>query len=106
MQIPGSGPWFVYLLLCRDNTFYCGITTDLVRRMAEHNSAEKGARYTRGRRPVQLVYAEATASKAQATKREGRIKKMNRAQKTALIQATTAGYKSKPALKCHPRRNS
>ena len=86
MKVPQFGAWFVYLVLCRDGTLYCGIAKDLNKRLAEHNSPDKGAKYTRGRRPVQLVYAEATASRAQATKREGRIKRLTKAQKTALIQ--------------------
>ena len=79
--------WFVYLVRCRDATLYCGIAKDLARRVAEHNSPEKGAKYTRGRQPVQLVYVEAAASRAQATQREGTIKRMSRAEKTALIKS-------------------
>jgi putative endonuclease len=89
---PSSQPvWFVYLVRCQDDTLYCGIATDLARRLAEHNSADKGAKYTRGRQPVQLVYAEEVASRAQATQREGRIKRMSRAQKMGLIQTNIAG---------------
>lgn len=83
---PRQPAWFVYLVRCRDATLYCGIAKDLDRRVAEHNSADKGAKYTRGRRPVQLVYAEEIASRAQATQREGRIKRMSRTEKMALIQ--------------------
>ncbi|MCX5864709.1 MAG: GIY-YIG nuclease family protein [Deltaproteobacteria bacterium] len=82
--------WFVYLVRCQDTTFYCGIAKDLARRLEEHNSPDKGAKYTRGRRPVELVYAEQAASRAQATQREGEIKRMARAQKMALIQTVTA----------------
>ncbi|MFH1019430.1 MAG: GIY-YIG nuclease family protein [Pseudomonadota bacterium] len=77
--------WFVYLVRCRDASLYCGIAKDLARRVAEHNAPDKGAKYTRGRRPVQLVYAEEVASRAKATQREGRIKKMSRAAKMMLI---------------------
>jgi len=89
MSAPYPTPpvWFVYLVRCRDGSLYCGIAKDLDKRLAEHNSPDKGAKYTRGRRPVQLVYSEATASRAQATQREVRIKRLTRAQKTALIQA-------------------
>lgn len=76
--------WFVYLLCCQDGTLYCGIAKDLARRLAEHNSADKGAKYTRGRRPVRLVYAEQVASRAKAAQREGQIKRMGRAKKIAL----------------------
>ena len=82
--------WFVYLVRCQDGTFYCGIAKDLARRLTEHNSADKGAKYTRGRRPVQLVYTEEVASRAQATQREGQIKRMSRAQKMGLIQTNIA----------------
>ena len=89
---PLSQPiWFVYLVRCQDDTLYCGIATDLARRLAEHNSADKGAKYTRGRRPVQLVHAEEVASRAQATQREGRIKRMSRSEKMKLIQTNIAG---------------
>lgn len=83
---PNQPAWFVYLVRCRDDTLYCGIATDLARRLGEHNSADKGAKYTRGRRPVQLIYSEEVASRAQATQREGRIKRMSRVQKMRLIQ--------------------
>jgi len=82
--------WCVYLVRCRDGSLYCGIAKDLARRVAEHNSADKGAKYTRGRRPVQLVHVEKVASRAQATQREGRIKRMTRAEKMALIQDGTS----------------
>jgi putative endonuclease len=90
MEVPRA-VWFVYLLQCRDDTLYCGIAKDPARRLAEHNSADKGAKYTRGRRPVRLVYTEEAPSRAKATQREGRIKKMSRREKMALIQTSTAG---------------
>jgi putative endonuclease len=77
--------WFVYLVRCQDGTFYCGIAKDLARRFAEHNSADKGAKYTRGRRPVHLVYAEQVASRAQAAQREGQIKKLTRTEKMTIV---------------------
>jgi len=94
MAVPGApmqSPWFVYLLRCRDDSLYCGIAKDLDKRLAEHNSPDKGAKYTRSRRPVQLVYAEAIATRAEATKREGEIKRMSRAGKTGLIKNRAAG---------------
>ncbi len=78
-------PWMVYIVRCRDRSYYTGITTDLTRRMAEHNSAGGGAKYTRPRRPVTLVYSEAAPSRATAAQREYQIKKMNLAAKTRLI---------------------
>ena len=70
--------WFVYLVRCKDTTFYCGIAKNPARRLLEHNSADKGAKYTRGRRPVQLVYLEEFSSRAQETRREHQIKKLDR----------------------------
>ena len=79
--------WFVYLLRCADNSLYTGITTDLERRVDEHNhDNRKGAAYTRGRRPVSLVYYEAHPSRAEAARREYAIRKMGRLKKEALIR--------------------
>lgn len=75
---------FVYILECRDHTYYTGWTVDLKKRLAAHNSGQ-GAKYTRGRGPVKLVYYEALASKEEALKRERSIKRMTRAEKEALI---------------------
>lgn len=77
--------WFVYILECKDGTFYTGITNDLEKRMALHNSG-KGARYTRGRGPVFLKYREKVTGKGEALKRELIIKSMNRKQKMALFR--------------------
>ena len=79
-------PWFVYILRCADGTLYTGITTDLTRREQEHNSDKNGARYTRSRRPVTLIYSEPVANRNEASKREHAIKKLTLAGKTALIQ--------------------
>lgn len=68
--------WFVYIMRCADGTLYTGITTDLARREQEHNSAKNGARYTRSRRPVVLVYSEAVANRSEASKREHAIKQL------------------------------
>jgi len=90
VSLPARQPaWFVYLVRCQDDTLYCGIAKDLARRLEEHNSTDKGAKYTRGRRPVDMVYTEEVTSRAKATQREGQIKKMSRAQKMALIQDGT-----------------
>jgi putative endonuclease len=74
------------MVLCRDNTLYTGITCDLPQRLAAHNAAKGGARYTRGRQPVALVYTEPAASRSEAAKREWRIKGLTVAQKQALIK--------------------
>ena len=76
--------FFVYLLRCSDGSLYCGWTTDLKRRMATHN-AGKGAKYTRARRPVELVYFEELENKNSAMKREYEIKQLSRAEKLRLI---------------------
>lgn len=77
--------WFVYLMRCADGSLYTGVTTDLTRRLAEHNEGAAGARYTRARRPVELVWHERAASRSHACKREAAIKKLPRAAKLALI---------------------
>ena len=75
--------WLCYLLRCADNTLYCGITNDLDKRIAAHNAGE-GAKYTRGRTPLNLVYIEPCADKSAALKRELKIKRMTRSEKIAL----------------------
>lgn len=77
--------WYVYILKCSDQTLYTGITTDLERRVLEHNTSEKWAKYTRGRRPVELVYSEIADSKSEASKREIEIKKMSKNKKLMLF---------------------
>jgi putative endonuclease len=80
-----AAAWCVYMLRCADGSLYTGITTDPVRRVAEHNGdGPLGARYTRARRPVQLVYVEAAANRAEASRREAAIKRLDRAKKLAL----------------------
>ena len=77
--------YFIYILRCNDNTLYTGITTDLTRRVDEHNHSPKGAKYTRVRRPVTLVYSESVSDRSSASKREYSIKKMSRVAKLELI---------------------
>jgi putative endonuclease len=77
--------WTVYLLLCADGTLYCGITTDLAARIEAHQ-AGKGARYTRGRRPVRLVYQEEAGTRSHALRREIQIKRASRAAKIDLAR--------------------
>ena len=76
--------WYVYMLRCGDGTLYTGITDDVERRLAAHRSG-KGAKYTRGRGPLELVYTEEQPDKSAALRREVRIKKLRREQKEALI---------------------
>lgn len=83
--------WFVYILRCADDTLYTGITTDVGRRIDEHNGGKApGARYTRGRHPVVLAYSEEAASRAAAARREAAIKQLDRAGKLVLCQAWQA----------------
>ncbi len=79
--------YHVYIVLCADNTLYTGIAKELDRRINEHNSSDKGAKYTKARRPVTLLYHETHADRSAASKREYAIKKMSRQQKLSLIDA-------------------
>ena len=76
--------WTVYILQCRDGTLYTGITDNLPRRLAAHNGG-KGAKYTRGRGPLELVYTEEQPDKPAALRREHEIKKLRRAEKERLL---------------------
>ena len=73
-------PWFFYVLSCKDNSLYTGITTDVERRVKEHN-LKKGAKYTRSRVPVMLFYFRKMKNRSDASKLEARFKKLKRAQK-------------------------
>ncbi len=77
-------PYFCYILECADGSYYTGWSTDPIRREQQHN-AGRGARYTRTRRPVKLVYAEEQADKVNALRRERQIKELTRVKKEALI---------------------
>lgn len=78
-------PYFVYILRCSDGTLYTGIAIDLKKRINEHNTSLKGAKYTQSRRPVLLVYSEAAENKSIAMKREIAIKKMTKEKKELLV---------------------
>jgi predicted GIY-YIG superfamily endonuclease len=80
---------FVYIVRCRDGTFYTGYARDPRARVTVHNRG-RGARYTAGRRPVRLVYVEACASRGAALSREYAIKQLSRRGKRALIKASSA----------------
>lgn len=81
-------PWYVYMVRCRDGSLYTGLTVDPPARVRTHN-AGRGARYTRGRRPVALVHVERVAGRAAGLRREYRIKQWSRARKERL--AATPG---------------
>lgn len=76
--------WCVYLLHCSDGTYYAGITNDIERRLTEHNESARGARYTRSRRPVVVVYREVCESRSAAARREWEIRKLSRVAKQLL----------------------
>jgi putative endonuclease len=89
--------WFVYVVRCRDGSLYTGIAVDLDARLALHNQG-RGARYTRSRRPVTLVYVERRRTRSTAQRREAALKALTRAQKLSLISRTF------PADVVSPRR--
>lgn len=78
--------WTVYILRCADDTLYTGITNDLERRLADHQAGQ-GAKYTRGRGPLQLVYHENCEGRGSASKRENEIKSLDREAKLLLVSA-------------------
>jgi len=78
--------YHTYILECADKTLYTGITTDLKRRITEHNNAKLGAKYTSSRRPVKLVYSKKFSNRALASKEEARIKRLNKLEKLELIK--------------------
>ena len=77
--------YFLYILECSDKTLYTGITTNLNRRIKEHNNSKLGAKYTKVRRPVKLVYSKQFINRSEALKEEAKIKKLSRQQKIDLF---------------------
>ncbi|MFA5270245.1 MAG: GIY-YIG nuclease family protein [Patescibacteria group bacterium] len=77
----------LYILKCKDGTLYTGIATDLKRRVNEHNSSKLGAKYTRGRRPVKLVFSRNFRNRSNASKEEARIKKLSRVEKLMIVKS-------------------
>ncbi|KOX94945.1 GIY-YIG nuclease family protein [Haloarcula rubripromontorii] len=82
-------PYHVYVLRCSDNTFYTGYTTDVERRVREHDAGD-GAKYTRGRTPVELIHVESFDSQSDAMSREYEIKQYSRAEKERLVESSDA----------------
>ncbi len=82
---------YIYIILCGDNTLYTGYTVDVKKRFEKHCSG-KGAKYTRGRGPLQLIYVEKYESKQEALKREYVIKKLSRREKNILIEEKCSSY--------------
>ncbi len=87
----GPKDWYVYIVCCNDGSLYTGISTDLGRRVDEHNFRKSGARYTRSRRPVHLVYYEKLASRSEALKRECEIKKQPPGAKRSMVASFSDG---------------
>ena len=83
--------WFVYIVEGRTGLLYTGISTDVARRIEEHNGTGRGARWCRANRPVRLVWHRKSASRAAALRLEARIKKLRRAHKLALIAGDLDG---------------
>ena len=83
----GAGTWWVYILRCGDGTLYTGIALDVQARLAQHR-AGTGARYTRGRAPLELLHQEPAASRADASRREAAIKRLTRRRKLELALAS------------------
>ena len=81
-----SSEWYVYIVRASDQTLYTGITTDLDRRLAEHQSGKGGAKYFRGRDALEMVFTESKHTRSTASKREEEIKKLTRYQKLSLIE--------------------
>ena len=77
--------WYLYILRCGDGTLYTGITTDVEKRLEQHRSG-KGAKYTRGRGPLELVYSEECGTHSDALKREHQVHSFTRAEKTKMIE--------------------
>jgi putative endonuclease len=80
-----TGTWWVYFLRCSDKSLYAGVTTDIHRRMNEHNNSKLGAKYTRARRPVTLAYLEEAGNKSLACKREYQIRHLAKYKKELLV---------------------
>ncbi|MFK7852480.1 MAG: GIY-YIG nuclease family protein [Granulosicoccus sp.] len=82
-----QGNWHVYIVRCNDKSLYTGITTDLSRRLDEHNNSPRGATYTRSRRPVTLVYSDTAINRSAACRREREIKNLTKLAKEQLLLA-------------------
>jgi putative endonuclease len=78
--------WYFYVLLCSDGSYYGGVTTDLDRRLNEHNATSRGAKYTKARRPVKLVYWANYENRSKAQKAEYNFKKLKRKEKEELVE--------------------
>ena len=80
-----SADWLMYVVECSDGSYYTGITTDMTRRLNEHNRTKRGAKYTRSRRPVRLIYFESHENRSEASRAEAAFKKLTRKKKEVYI---------------------
>lgn len=87
----GLARWQVYMVRCADDTLYTGVACDVDKRVQEHNESPRGAKYTKARRPVILVYAEACDDRSQALRREHQIKQLTRRDKLNLVARYKVG---------------
>jgi len=85
-----NNAWYVYLLRCNDNSLYAGITTNIERRLHQHNNTKLGAKYTRAKRPVTLVFIESAIDKSSASKREYQLRKLSKVKKEQLVSTYLA----------------
>jgi len=86
--------WYLYIVRCSDGSLYTGVTTDIDRRILEHNYGMKAAKYTRSRRPVRLVYEESCKDHSTALKREYQIKRLSKEKKENLVETYAKGGSS------------
>ena len=84
--------WFLYVLQCSDGTYYTGVTTNIKRRLKEHNNSKLGAKYTRARRPVEIVYVSEYDNRSSAQKAEYKFKQLTRKQKESIINERQQTY--------------
>lgn len=86
-----SGGWHVYILSCADGTLYTGVARDVQKRLLQHNGEQVGGpKYTRGRRPVQLLWSDTASDRSTAQQREAAIKKLSRQDKLQLVESGVA----------------
>ena len=83
--MPASGPFSLYILRCADGALYTGIAADVARRIDEHEGGRRGAKFLRGKGPLELVFEEAAGDRAEASRLEYRVKRLSRAEKLELI---------------------
>ncbi len=90
--------WYMYVLVCGDSSYYCGITNNVKRRLHEHNFTKKGAKYTKSRRPVTLIYIEECQGRSDALKKEYKFKRLKRKDKIIYINKSNNIYNVKKGV--------